>query len=831
MQDKEVFQPLKPNNPKSLGVLGYLIVLNNQVHSYEMKALENYLERTDTKIEDTCLDAIIRGVEESVSYASSVEAFSSESNEVKLCLLHLMYVLSFVDNHFADSEEQYIGDISKNIGISGQVLDEIKASAEREAMEIRTQNNTIFVRSQTEEKKSIWARIIAWFLKLFNKILGKDTSESKDPENRYKEVIDKCADIAKEDLGIVEPAYSKVLTVGQETIESIRSYKRSLSLETGLSASVAKTVECFADMLNTEVVEQTNRDRVSLEQKKRTISDFTISLIGRTKAGKSTLHAILTQQGKDRIGVGKQRTTRYNWVYQWNLLRIIDTPGVGSAEADGRKDEEIAESVLGESDIICFVVADDSILKDVLEFIEKIALLNKPVIILLNHKENIRPDVKFKRFINDPGHWLTDEGESSLKGHENRIRKYADDRGFGKLVNIYPVFLLPALMSEEEEYSEYRDILWNNSNVESFIKQISSWVLKSGQIKRSQTILDETIKVFEHAKEAISNSEHVVDDQIVYLKKEREVKMAQLRNTLQEVMGNIRTVLEDRMDNLANNEALIFAEEYIGSGTKAGKDVGEKWEAYVERIEFEKNIRSDVDEAVGIYRDKVDRTIKELFEDLYYSVNMSLKINNVDIPIQFDLRTATRITSSVIGLVGAIVLAVFGASNPVGWVLSIVGMVGGLLTMAFTSKEKRRQTAIDKVYKSISDEIKKESPKQIDDLIDQIYTKLSDNTDSIDALFQNLISGLEWTRQMAEKMTNEYSTEIEKINKVYAWRIIQYLESSNDELDYETIDREIVSVDRSDKETIAIETRTSHKVHTEELNTVLAEDISIKRRS
>ena len=80
-------------------------------------------------------------------------------------------------------------------------------------------------------------------------------------------------------------------------------------------------------------------------------------------------------------------------------------------------------------------------------------------------------------------------------------------------------------------------------------------------------------------------------------------------------------------------------------------------------------------------------------------------------------------------------------------------------------------------------------------------------------------------------MTNEYSTEIEKINKVYAWRIIQYLESGNDELDYETIDREIVSVDRSDKETIAIETRTSHKVHTEELNTVLAEDISIKRRS
>lgn len=44
-----------------------------------------------TKIEDTCLDAIIRGVEESVSYASSLEAFSHESTEVKLCLLHSLH--------------------------------------------------------------------------------------------------------------------------------------------------------------------------------------------------------------------------------------------------------------------------------------------------------------------------------------------------------------------------------------------------------------------------------------------------------------------------------------------------------------------------------------------------------------------------------------------------------------------------------------------------------------------------------------------------------------------------------------------------------------------
>ncbi len=91
MEGYDIKNEVKPENPKALGVLGYLIVLNNQVHSYEMKALENYLESIETKLEDTCLDAIIRGVEESVSYATSYDAFSNESNDVKICLLHLMY--------------------------------------------------------------------------------------------------------------------------------------------------------------------------------------------------------------------------------------------------------------------------------------------------------------------------------------------------------------------------------------------------------------------------------------------------------------------------------------------------------------------------------------------------------------------------------------------------------------------------------------------------------------------------------------------------------------------------------------------------------------------
>ena len=54
-----------------------------------------------------------------------------------------------------------------------------------------------------------------------------------------------------------------------------------------------------------------------------------------------------------------QRTTRYNRIYEWKNIRIIDTPGIEAP--GGESDEAIAESVMDESDVICCVATDDSI--------------------------------------------------------------------------------------------------------------------------------------------------------------------------------------------------------------------------------------------------------------------------------------------------------------------------------------------------------------------------------------------------------------------------------------------------------------------------------------
>ena len=81
------------------------------------------------------------------------------------------------------------------------------------------------------------------------------------------------------------------------------------------------------------------------------------------------------------IGKGSQRTTRFNRVFSWKGLKIIDTPGIGAGEADGAKDTEIAMRVISQADMICFVVADDTITEEVFTVLDRIAEYHRPMII------------------------------------------------------------------------------------------------------------------------------------------------------------------------------------------------------------------------------------------------------------------------------------------------------------------------------------------------------------------------------------------------------------------------------------------------------------------
>lgn len=813
-----------PNNCAALGVLGYLIVVNKQVHSYQVDALTEYLELIHLNINETLLSNIIEGNDESVSFETSLTAFSGELENIQRDIYYMLIVLSFVDNSIDDNETALINQIIEASKISTDDVLTIKQTAMVDAESIRSSKNVLFERIDTDVVDgSIFQRFIRWTVRFFHRIFNKDIGDEKTLSDiDYKAMIEKCAQVALEDFKVIRPSYSYVLQNDQSCIDQLNKYKRSLSLETGLSAEVANIVKLFIEALNENVLKQRHLAEMSLAQKERTIPDFTISLIGRTKAGKSTLHAILTNQGYDKIGVGMQRTTKYNRVYQWNLLRLIDTPGIGSAEAAGRTDDEIAESILGESDVICFVVVDDSILKDVLEFIEKVAALNKPVIILLNHKENIMSDVKFKRFVEKPLDWLTNGGESNLQGHINRIQKYADDHGFGTLIKVFPVFLLAAQMAGEEKYKENRKLLWENSNIDSFIDQLKIWIFSAGTIKRSQTILDEAIHIFDKLKEEILMAQKPVEEQVNKLTEQRANKIDALRQAQDAAINNVRTALEEIINNLANNEALVFAEDVYGQKGA----ISEMWTSYLEKINFEDDAKTAIEAELNSFVKKADNTISDLFEDFYYSVKASFEVGDVNIPMQLDLKSISRLAGSALGVAGSIVI-ILGLSNPVGWILTVAGIAIGLSSLLFSSKEKKRKETIDKVHLSIKDNILKQAPEQIDSTISDIKGELSRGIERIDSLFSDLINGLKEALAISEQLTQGYETQIEMINKVYAWRILQFLSQKTDSYSPDNVNNEIESVNRSIKGTITIQRKNNGKLDTDGLDGIIADKVII----
>ena len=104
-----------------------------------------------------------------------------------------------------------------------------------------------------------------------------------------------------------------------------------------------ETVESLDKQL-TEVVKDLKRLHRQATQDLRSrherLEKFSITLFGRTMAGKSTLMEILKEGEGSSIGLGSQRTTRDIRHYTWKGLEITDVPGIAAFE--GEADEDLA---------------------------------------------------------------------------------------------------------------------------------------------------------------------------------------------------------------------------------------------------------------------------------------------------------------------------------------------------------------------------------------------------------------------------------------------------------------------------------------------------------
>lgn len=93
-------------------------------------------------------------------------------------------------------------------------------------------------------------------------------------------------------------------------------------------------------------------------------------LAGQYSAGKSTILRVLT--GRDDIATGAAVTTQQAQTYEWQGIRVVDTPGVHTQLRPDH--DEIAYRAIAEADLLMFVVTNELFDKHLAQHFRKLAI-------------------------------------------------------------------------------------------------------------------------------------------------------------------------------------------------------------------------------------------------------------------------------------------------------------------------------------------------------------------------------------------------------------------------------------------------------------------------
>ena len=792
---------LFPKNADAVGLLGYMVIANNQIHSYQLDELNYYLSKCHVLLQNTCLNAILDGKEDAISFEQALHAYGGEKLAVKKSLFFLLSVLAYVDAGLDEKEKEILCKVGVQANIKEEQRNQIIVQAERRAHILREDACVLFEPNLAKPVKhrNLFKKLISLisnvFSEFFHIIFRKKHQFDSAEDIKYREAIKLCAKVANDDFEIIKPCYEKIIEKCDSIVRMLHEVDNKFILKTKKSefeTDAQKTIGNFSTELSESVLKPAQDARELLIKKERSLPEFTISLLGRTKAGKSTLHTILTKSGKDKIGGGQQRTTRYNRVYQWNLLRLIDTPGIGSAESMGRSDEEIATSILDETDIICFVMVDDTTRNDSIDFLKKIAKRNKPIIILLNHKENIENPAKFKIFLKDSKHWLTSTGEDNLKGYIDRLYELAKKEGFDQLLSVYPVFLLAALMAQDPRYAEYSNILWESSNMEIFVNKLKQWIVMLGPIKRSQTLLDGTVQNFALAERKLQESLLPIEKNLQDIQKKRSEFKNFISGEKTKYISRLCRKLDIAFNYLKINKVEYFARIYYQEG-HSREELPDLWRDFLKREEFGEYIGQQIQEVQNDFIQKVKTKVQDIQEDLDFSLQQpNIQGIEADKIFFFDL----HIFIKVLGALVSSSMIIFPASASIAMILTAVGGVLSFLASLFKSKARKKQELIirlrDDICKQLDTMLLEEKQlvsRQAEEQISEIIEKVDESFDYVIDILQGALYG-------GKELIKLYQTQNQWLNQVYAWRILSFLSGDIHAFQESMVRDKIIDVER-----------------------------------
>ena len=815
-----------------------IVCADGQLHSEELKYLEKLAQKYE--IEQLTRDEMNKTIacdDNRLCIKDLADRIDTADREETM---RQMIILAHSDGFFAASERETINNIGKIWNWSPNKIDEIIKQVEIKQIETTVSNSNQYhspdlsfsANLLNNAKKFTFSRSLVEKAANFAPETIGNTIERLEKEillsgPEYQEAIEKCSTIAEEDYEYVELALNKARSTLsdlannlQQAIEKIdrRSSKKG---KNNTAKEVAKQLESSRKDLDVQIVKDIEQVEDSLNAKKRAIKYFTVSFMGKTKAGKSTLHAVITQDGWEAIGVGKQRTTRLNRVYQWKNIRIVDTPGIGAP--GGKSDREIAESIIEESDVICYVVTSDSIQETEFQFLKLLKEKTKPLIILLNIKKNLRDSRRLEHFLKQPDKLFAKEGKSGIQGHLDRIRRYAKEYYPNDYFDVVPVMLLAAQLSSEPEHKKHKNKLYKASRIQDFLDSIRESIIKHGSIRRSQTFLGSTVGNIQNFDNWITEQLTTYQSLSNTLKNKRHKVNREIEQAKEDILDYLEQEIEDIFRDASKN-IQPFAEYYWDENESL---LNYAWKRKLNDIKFESRLESAFQESARKFETEAQEILEEVGKELQLISQLKAGRFSFEQQDTTSFRNFMRIGGGVLTLAG---FAIGFVIPPLG---IFMGIVGGLMSFfggLFESRNEKRRKAVKQISKSLSKQLKEQKEKVLKQANTDFRKHCSDFANNIHNYFDELVEGLDAIATQLETAKGKLQDTINYLNCGYAKRIIDWSLEKYEPLNVKNVKEIIAKVEREFGHHMKIYTKSEldFKISEEQIKQILQEDISIQ---
>lgn len=734
----------------------YMVIVDKEINQMEVDVLDNYLPLSkDDELYHQRMQ-IFSDDEERTKLKDILDKLVMANYSVaqKTEIATLLARIAYGDDYMATSELELLNKVGKLLKLDiDQIIEETQAESNKRIGSsqlsslkrfVGKMENTIYQSFANSDKKSVVDMMLGG--------LG------------YSASIAQITEDAEKDLARVTRIIDDLNSMLNEEYNHLASIKPSSKKVSKEVLKIEEIIQGIRGSFNEIIDNSLTSNREVLDKKRRNIRYFTIAFMGRTKAGKSTLHKVITQQENDDIGVGKLRTTRYNRSWYWNKLRIVDTPGIGAP--GGEADTEIAKSIIDEADVVCYVVTSDSIQETEFDFFSTIKERNKPLYIILNVKSNLNQAIRLKRFIANPDDWRLGDGPQSIKGHIERIHDKLDGKYNMDAVRIIPIHLLAAQIAlSGEQDSKTSKILFEASNISEFTNSVKKEVQLSGSLKKSLSVIDGT-------SYQINTIWHKIYTDLKSLKEGNEVlKKKQAKNHMffKKELAQVEQYLMDIFKNTKKefkNRASTFASEHYDD-----EEAGKAWsnDAVVKSIN--KRLEQQIQERFNDLNEKIKSELEEMIMDM----RISLATNNIGSNVSGESVTNTRLAANVFVSVISATLFVW---NPLGWsvaVLAVVGIIGSFLSSLFTSKSEKIRKATDKLRKQLYDSIDSGIDKNLKQVLENTRKSINDTYKSIDSVLKAYTKNADDIITDMDRLVKQVQEKENAINSLVSLRILDFV--------------------------------------------------------